>query len=108
MGESPKQDLLGLLLESTRKHAQESGDKKQGMTTEDMIEECKLFYFAGQETTSILLTMAMITLSMHPDWQERAREEVMQVFGKNKPEFEELSRLKIVSIVSPPPPFFLV
>lgn len=99
MGEPPKQDLLGLLLESTLNHSRESGDKKGGMTTDEMIEECKLFFFAGQETTSILLTMALITLSMHPDWQERAREEVMQAFGKNKPEFEELGRLKIVSIV---------
>jgi cytochrome P450 len=52
------------------------------------------------ETTSVLLTWTMAVLSMHPEWQDRAREEVLGLFGKNKPEYEGLSRLKIVSASS--------
>ena len=40
----------------------------------------------------------MIVLAMHPNWQEKAREEVMQICGKKEPDSEALSHLKIVSI----------
>lgn len=97
-GESNNDDLLGLLIESNMRESNENA--KLGMTTEDMIEECKLFYFAGMETTSVLLTWTLIVLSMHPEWQEQAREEVLNHFGRGRLDFESLNRLKIVSMKS--------
>jgi cytochrome P450 len=98
-GESTKDDLLGLLLESNMRQTEENGQSGMGMTIEDVIEECKVFYFAGMETTSVLLTWTMVVLSMHPEWQDRAREEVLGLFGKNKPEYEGLSRLKTLTMI---------
>ena len=67
------------------------------MTVDDVIEECKLFYFAGQETTATLLTWTMILLSMHPNWQEKARDEVLRISAKKTLDFEAINHLKIVS-----------
>ncbi|XVE65879.1 hypothetical protein DITRI_Ditri08aG0034800 [Diplodiscus trichospermus] len=85
-------DLLCLLLECKE---QSNND----MTVEDVIEECKLFYFAGEETTANWLTWTLIILSMYPNWQERAREEVLQVCGKRIPSAENLNHLKVVSMI---------
>ncbi|ONM32284.1 hypothetical protein ZEAMMB73_Zm00001d041030 [Zea mays] len=43
------------------------------------------------ETTSVLLT-SLVVLSMHPEWQEGASEEVLSHFGRTRPDFDSLSR----------------
>ncbi|XP_021893894.1 cytochrome P450 72C1-like [Carica papaya] len=96
-GETFNNDLLGFYMELNSKQIKENG-KEAGMTLAELIDECKAFYLAGENATSVLLTWTMVLLSMHQDWQTKAREEVLQIFGNEKPDFEGLNRLKIVSI----------
>nr|ADO16184.1 cytochrome P450 mono-oxygenase [Artemisia annua] len=97
MGEpNTNNDLLGILLESNSKESKESG---VGMSIEDVIEECKLFYIAGSETTSTLILWTLVCLSLHREWQTKAREEIMQVFGTGELHFEGLKHLKIVTMI---------
>ncbi|KAF8401075.1 hypothetical protein HHK36_014378 [Tetracentron sinense] len=92
IGDSGGNDLLSLLLQFNNQNDEE-------MTVEDVIEECKLFYFAGQETTSNWLTWTLIVLSLNPIWQDKAREEVLQICGKKTPDSEAINHLKIVNMI---------
>lgn len=78
-------DLLGLMIQA------------KNVTVQDIVEECKSFFFAGKQTTSNLLTWTTILLSMHPEWQAKARDEVLRVCGsRDVPTKDYVVKLKTV------------
>ncbi|KAA8532860.1 hypothetical protein F0562_033023 [Nyssa sinensis] len=87
-------DFLGLLLK-----ANHDADKNNRITVEDMVDECKTFYVAGHESTSTLLTWTVLLLAIHTDWQEKARQEVFELFGKQHPNSENIGRLQTVRMI---------
>lgn len=89
--EKGAKDLLGLMIEA-------SNTNSTNVTVDDIVEECKSFFFAGKQTTSNLLTWTTILLAMHPQWQVRAREEVLKMCGsRDLPTKDHVAKLRTVS-----------
>ncbi|XP_066378060.1 cytochrome P450 734A4-like isoform X2 [Miscanthus floridulus] len=90
-------DLLGFMINANDKKTKKAAP---AIPVEDMLEECKTFFFAGKQTTTNLLTWATVLLAMHPDWQERARQEVLAVCGADElPSKEHLPKLKTLGMI---------
>ncbi|XP_059658434.1 cytochrome P450 CYP749A22-like [Cornus florida] len=87
-------DLLGLLVK-----ANHDADENYRITVEDVVDECKTFYIAGHETTTTLLAWTALLLAIHTDWQEKARQEVIELFGKQQPNSEGIGRLKTTNMI---------
>ncbi|KAJ3694190.1 hypothetical protein LUZ60_009670 [Juncus effusus] len=94
-------DLLGLMINASTNLKARQGLAITGpMTLHDIVEECKTFFFAGKQTTSNLLTWATVLLAMHPDWQDKARKEVIEVCGEKEiPTKEHLHKLKTLGMI---------
>ncbi|KAK9921910.1 hypothetical protein M0R45_030403 [Rubus argutus] len=87
-------DFLGLLLK-----AHHNTDDRNKISVDDIIDKCKAIYFAGQETTNGLLVWTVFLLALHPDWQEEARKEVLQLFGKQNPNPDGIAKLKTMNMI---------
>ncbi|CAI9096417.1 OLC1v1032564C1 [Oldenlandia corymbosa var. corymbosa] len=87
-------DFLGLLMKDDI-----DSEATNKIPTEETISHFKVIYSAGQAKTSVLLSWTMLLLASHADWQEKAREEVIRLFGQETPNSEGISRLKTMSMI---------
>ncbi|TQD93135.1 hypothetical protein C1H46_021228 [Malus baccata] len=87
-------DYLGLLVKA---HLDTNDSQK--ISVDDLVNECKTFYFAGQETTNGVLAWIVFLLALHTDWQVKARKEVLQLFGKQNPTHDDIAKLKTMSMI---------
>ncbi|KAG6586408.1 Cytochrome P450 734A1, partial [Cucurbita argyrosperma subsp. sororia] len=87
-------DLLGLMIRAS------NTSPSSTITVNDIVEECKGFFFAGKQTTSNLLTWTMILMAMHPQWQVKARDEVLRECGaRDIPSKDNITKLKTLSMI---------
>ncbi|XP_031487374.1 cytochrome P450 734A1 [Nymphaea colorata] len=96
------QDLLGRMIAASDRPAtgRPCGSPGVAITVQDIVEECKTFFFAGKQTTSNLLTWTTVLLAMHPEWQEAARAEVIRHCGcRAVPTKDSVARLKTMSMI---------
>ena len=87
-------DLLGILLNQMQKERSGNGFS---VNLQLIMDECKTFFFAGHETTALLLTWTIMLLASNPYWQDKVRDEVIEVCKGGVPSVDQLSGLNLVS-----------
>ncbi|KAK3135257.1 hypothetical protein QOZ80_5BG0416720 [Eleusine coracana subsp. coracana] len=63
-----------------------------------VVDNCKNIYFAGHETSAVTATWCLMLLAAHPDWQRRARAEVLHVIS-NGLDLDAIARMKTLQMV---------
>ena len=95
--ETEANNLVSLLMSAIEYDADDG--KERRLSIDEVIDECKTFYFAGKETTANLLTWALILLATHQEWQIEARKEVLQICGVDGiPTIQNINDFKLVSM----------
>ncbi|CAN1794877.1 Cytochrome P450 CYP749A22 [Linum perenne] len=93
--EALRNDYLGMLIKASREE-----DKSMKISMEELIDECRVLYVVGQETTNSLLSWTILLLATHQEWQQAARKKVINQFGvEKKPDDDGIARLKIVGMI---------
>ncbi|GAY43916.1 cytokinin hydroxylase [Citrus sinensis] len=88
-------DLLGMLLNEM----QNKRGNGFSLNFQLIMDECKTFFFAGHETTALLLTWTVMLLASNPSWQEKIRAEVKQVCNGDAPSVDHLPKLTQLNMV---------
>ncbi|KAI9108140.1 hypothetical protein K1719_021013 [Acacia pycnantha] len=70
--------------------------RKHDETKRIIMDVCSNIYFAGSETSALLLTWTLILLAKHPHWQERLRSEILDTFSNiSSPHcFQDMDKLR--------------
>ncbi|KAG8381313.1 hypothetical protein BUALT_Bualt06G0109400 [Buddleja alternifolia] len=85
-----ERDVLDLMLaENTA-----DGQKRRGLTTKELADECKTLFFGGHETSALAMMWTLFLLGLHPEWQSQLREEIKEVIGDEKIDVTKLDGLK--------------
>ncbi|KAE8712253.1 hypothetical protein F3Y22_tig00110258pilonHSYRG00021 [Hibiscus syriacus] len=87
-------DFLGLLVNAYR-----DSNERIRVLLEDLVGECKAIYLAGQETVNSLLAWTVFLLAVHGDWLEKARREVIRIFGNQNPHPEGITKPETMTMI---------
>ncbi|KAJ4953049.1 hypothetical protein NE237_029881 [Protea cynaroides] len=89
-----EKDLLQMILESANNNNEELDE------SQFIVDNCKNIYFAGHETSATTASWCLMLLALHPEWQDRARAEVVDVYnGHPRPDVDMLRKMKTLTMV---------
>ncbi|XP_052207737.1 cytochrome P450 714C2-like [Diospyros lotus] len=64
-----------------------------------IVDNCKNIYSAAQETVAVSASWCLMLLASNPEWQDRVRAEVLQIWGAQIPDFDMLRKAKLLTMV---------
>ncbi|KAM4711419.1 cytochrome P450 4F3 [Anableps anableps] len=89
-----KKDFVDIILLS-------KDEDGQGLTNEEIQAEANTFMFAGHDTTASAICWTLYNLARHPHYQEKCRQEVMELMqgrDEHEIEWEDLSNLPFTTM----------
>lgn len=86
-------DLLNMLLETRYE------DTGEGMSVEQLIDEIKILFIAGHETTANALTFTLHLLGNHPNVQQKVFDEIVQIESETDDVVEQLQKMTYTNAV---------
>lgn len=86
-------DLLNMLLETRYE------DTGEGMSVAQLIDEIKILFVAGYETTANALTFTLYLLAKHPDIQQKVFEEIVQIESQTNEVIDQLQKMTYINAV---------
>ncbi|MBS7252671.1 cytochrome P450 [Flavobacterium branchiicola] len=86
-------DLLNMLLETRYE------DTGEGMSVEQLIDEIKVLFIAGHETTANALTFTLHLLGRNPEIQQKVLEEIITIESETTNIVEQLQKMTYTNAV---------
>ncbi|SFD24478.1 cytochrome P450 [Flavobacterium phragmitis] len=86
-------DLLNMLLETRYE------DTGEGMSVEQLIDEIKILFIAGHETTANALTFTLYLLGNNPEVQQQVLEEILMIESETDNVVEQLQKMTYTNAV---------
>jgi cytochrome P450 len=91
--EAKHNDLLDMLLETRYE------DTGEAMSTQQLIDEIKILFIAGHETTANALTFILHLLGNHPGIQQKVLDEIIQIESQTDDVIEQLQKMVYINAV---------
>lgn len=88
-----RNDLLDMLLETRYE------DNGQPMSREQLIDEIKILFIAGHETSANALTFTLKLLAMHPEVQQKIVDEMVSIEKETSDTIEQLQKMTYTTAV---------
>lgn len=77
----PRKNLLHIIAEERKKYGNDSG---KTFSNDELIDEFVIFFIAGKDTTSILISMALYELTRNLEWLQKLAKEADELFSNRE------------------------